>query len=85
MNNITKNNEIEQPQNEGEPTLCKNCFEFFGDQRNEHLCSKCYRLDKNIKIVINIKFTFFREKHTPLPKEEASFSNPSMYSSKFFI
>lgn len=43
MDKLTKTNEIEQVKAELEPTLCKQCLEFFGDQTKENLCSKCFR------------------------------------------
>ena len=43
MDNMSKNNEIEQQKTSGEPALCKKCYEFFGDQRKENLCSKCFK------------------------------------------
>ena len=79
MDNLSKNEELKQAKAQGEPTLCKNCFEFYGDSQNEDLCSKCHRFLYNVVFIKKkLKFSIFREKNAPLPKTEQTFSNCSM-------
>lgn len=54
MEKVTNSSELDQEKTKVEPSLCKNCFEFYGDATRENLCSKCFKYFFDIFQYINL-------------------------------